>query len=198
MAAWEHRVQQCVRALSSASGQNVTEGEKQVRAACSTGRTGCFTREELVTDSLERRRSSPLSGRGRPFQKGNPGRKPGSKNRATIVAEGLLADEEAALIRKAVDLALAGDVQMLKFLIGRLLPRERPVRVALPLDNGQFDPVAASAAIVDAAMTGRIAPSEASALAAVVAAHARILDTTELGERLANIERDMRTMKDQI
>jgi hypothetical protein len=34
------------------------------------------------------------SGRGRPFAKGNAGRKPGAKNRTTLVAEALLRDEE--------------------------------------------------------------------------------------------------------
>jgi hypothetical protein len=32
------------------------------------------------------------------------------------------------LVRKAVDLAKAGDVVMLKFLLGRILPRERVVK----------------------------------------------------------------------
>jgi hypothetical protein len=54
--------------------------------------------------------------------------------------------------------------------------------------DGKFDPVAATGAIVAAAVSGRIAPSEASALADVVAAYARILDITELGERLAQVE----------
>ena len=82
------------------------------------------------TDSIERRRSSP-SARGRPFQTGNPGRKTGSRNRATIVAEAILAGDEEKLIRKAVEVALAGNVPMLKFLVGHLLPKERPVQIEL-------------------------------------------------------------------
>ena len=35
-------------------------------------------------------------------------------------------------MRKAVELAKAGDVVMLKFLLGRILPRERPVKLELP------------------------------------------------------------------
>ena len=51
--------------------------------------------------------------RGRPFakgQSGNPGgRQLGSRNKATIAAQMLLADEAEALTRKAVELALGGD-----------------------------------------------------------------------------------------
>jgi len=70
--------------------------------------------------------------RGRPFAKGNPGRRPGAKNRCTILATALLEGQTEALLRTAIQLALAGDVVMLKFLLGRLLPRERPVTIELP------------------------------------------------------------------
>jgi hypothetical protein len=60
------------------------------------------------------RNPPPLSGvRGRPFEKGNGGRRPGSKNRTTIVAEALLEGEEVELVQKAIELAKAGDTQML-------------------------------------------------------------------------------------
>jgi hypothetical protein len=70
--------------------------------------------------------------RGRPFEKGNSGRRPGSKNRSSLVLSALLEGEEEGLVRKAVEIAKAGDVQMLKFLLSRLLPRERPIKVDLP------------------------------------------------------------------
>ena len=44
-------------------------------------------------------------------------------NQTTLVAEALLKDEETALVRKAIELAKAGDVQMLKFLLDRILPK---------------------------------------------------------------------------
>src|SRR5262245_16185572 len=42
--------------------------------------------------------------RGRPFKKGNGGRRPGSKNRTTLVAEGLLKGEEEELVEIAPEL----------------------------------------------------------------------------------------------
>jgi hypothetical protein len=77
----------------------------------------------------------PAPQRGRPFAEGNPGRKPGSKNRTTVVAAALLDSEAEMLVRKAVELAKAGDVPMLKFLLGRILPRERPIELDLPPMN---------------------------------------------------------------
>ena len=138
----------------------------------------------------------PLSRvRGRPFEKGNGGRRPGSKNRTTIVAEALLKGEEVELVQKAIELAKAGDTQMLKFLLDRILPKERSVRVDLPEMDCSSDAVDALAAVIDAVGAGQIAPSEAAALTNLVAAYARILDVAELEERLENIEKDLRALK---
>jgi hypothetical protein len=125
-----------------------------------------------------------------------PGRKPGSKNKTTLVAEALLRDEEEELVRKAIEMAKTGDGPMLKFLLDRILPKERSVGIEVELPDGALDPVEAMRAIVDAAVTGRIAPAEASALGDVVAGYTRVRDIVEYGERLAQIERDMRALKE--
>lgn len=137
----------------------------------------------------------PRKPRGRPFVAGNSGRKSGSKNRTTLVAESLLEGETDELVRTAVALAKAGDVVMLKFLLGRILPKERSVRVELPPTDGDFDAVAAMEAILVAATTGQILPSEASELASIVAAYARTLDITELRLRLESIEENFADLK---
>ena len=76
--------------------------------------------------------AQPKGARGRPFAKGNAGRRPGSKNRLSAISASLLAGEEQDLVRRAIELAKAGDTQMLKFLLNRILPRERAVKVYLP------------------------------------------------------------------
>ena len=70
--------------------------------------------------------------RGRPFAKGNPGRKRGSQNRTTRAAAALLEGDVEELVRTAVDIAKAGNVVMLKFLLGPILPKGRPVRLSCP------------------------------------------------------------------
>ena len=136
--------------------------------------------------------------RGRPFANGNPGRKPGSKNRSTLVAEALLSDERDELLRKAIELAKAGDVQLLKFFLDRTLSKERSVRVDLPPTDGDFDAVDAMGAILAASVTGQISPSEASALANVVAVYARTIDATELRLRLESVEKNLGDLKDHL
>jgi len=110
----------------------------------------------------------PPAIRGRPFANGNPGRKAGSKNRATIIAATLLDGEAEEFVRKAVEIAKAGDVVMLKFLLGRILTRERPIKLDLPAVNFAEDAAVALGAIINAVAEGRINPSEGAALASLI------------------------------
>ena len=127
--------------------------------------------------------------RGRPFQKGNAGRRLGSRNRTTVVAEALLRDEEMELVRKAIEMAKAGDAQMLKFLLDRILPKARSVLVNLPRMDHASDAVDALGAIIEAVGTGQIAPNEGSALATLVATYARTINDAKVELRLDDIEK---------
>jgi hypothetical protein len=94
--------------------------------------------------------------RGRPFEKGNGGRRPGSKNKTTLAAEALVKGEEVELVRKAIELAKDGDTQMLEFLLDRILPKERSVHVDLPDVDRAFDAVNAMGAVIAAVGSGQI------------------------------------------
>jgi hypothetical protein len=126
--------------------------------------------------------------RGRPFAPGNPGRKPGSKNRTTRMAQALLRDEETELVRKAIELAKAGDVQMLKFLLDRILPKQRPLELELPEVTYASDAVDALGAVINAVGAGEIAPRDGAAVAALLLAYGRALDVADHERRLAAIE----------
>jgi hypothetical protein len=126
--------------------------------------------------------------RGRPFANGNSGRKPGSKNRTTVVAAALLDGEAEELVRKGVELAKAGDGPMLKFLLGRILPRERTIKLDLPPMNFADDAVAALGIIVGAMAEGKISPSEGAALATLFDAYARAIDMADVVKRLDALE----------
>ena len=123
--------------------------------------------------------------RGRPFEKGrsgNPaGRRPGSRNKATLAAAALLAGESEALTRTAVDLALAGDPIAMRLCIERILPpcRERAVNFTLPPIESSDDISAAMQAVTAALARGDITPGEAATIAAVVETFARAIDTTK-------------------
>jgi hypothetical protein len=131
--------------------------------------------------------STEPAARGRPFPKGNGGRKPGSKNRTTQVAAALLAGEEEGLVRKAVEIAKAGDVSMLKFLLGRILPRDRTIKMDLTYAYADR-PIEALGAVFTAVAEGKLSPSEGAALAAIIESNRRASDQGDLSKRMDELE----------
>src|SRR5271156_2899307 len=127
----------------------------------------------------------PARVHGRPFEKGrsgNPGgRRPGSRNQATLAAAALLAGESEALTRKAVELALGGDPTAMRLCLERVLPacRERTVKFALPPIESAADIAAAMKAVTSALADGAITPGEAATIAAVVDTFVRAIETSD-------------------
>jgi hypothetical protein len=114
--------------------------------------------------------------RGRPFPKGNGGRRPGSKNQNTLILEAVSDGDKEELVRKGIELAKAGDVVMLKFFLSRILARERAITLDLPKMESADDAVEALAAIISAVCEGKITPSEAANLAGLVNSYARAIE----------------------
>lgn len=130
--------------------------------------------------------------RGRPFPKGNGGRRIGSKNRSSLILTTLSEGDKEDLIHKALQLAKAGNVPMMKFLLSRILPRERPVRIDLPQMEFADDAVAALGAIMRAVSEGSITPGEGASLASVVNSYARAIDIADLVKRIDALEAKIR------
>jgi hypothetical protein len=130
----------------------------------------------------------PATHRGRPFADGNPGRKPGSKNRTTLVAAALLDGEAEELVRTAVERAKAGDGPMLKFLLSRIFPRERLIEFDLPPMNFADDAVASLGRILAAVAQGRISPSEGASLSALIDTYTRAIEMADVVKRLDALE----------
>ena len=126
--------------------------------------------------------------RGRPFAKGNGGRRPGSKNQSTLILEALSDSEKEQLVRKGIELAKAGDVSMLKFFLSRILPRERPIRIDLPRMEFADDAVEALGSIVRAVSEGSITPGEGADLANLVNSYGRAIDMADVTRRLDALE----------
>ena len=131
------------------------------------------------------------------FQKGksgNPkGRVPGSRNRATQLAEQLLDGEAEALTRKAIEMAKTGDGPALRLCLDRIVPprRDRPAQFELPPIAEAKDAVAASAAIVAAVAMGELTPSEAAELSKIVESYTRVLQAADFEVRLAKVEKEV-------
>ena len=127
--------------------------------------------------------------RGRQFANSNAGRQPIAKNLTSSLAGALLdGDNQESLLRQAVAIARDGDMRMLKLLVGRLLPRERFIELALPRLDFADDAVTALGIINDAVATGKITPREAAALATLIDAQRRAIDAAEVEKRLHALE----------
>jgi hypothetical protein len=129
-----------------------------------------------------------------PFQKGesgNPaGRPRGSRNRATLLMESLLADDAEAIGRKAIEMAKQGDMAAIRLCMDRLSPPRKgePVAFDLPPLEKPADSVAAAAKIAAAVAAGELTPSEAAELAKVIDVYMRAIETKAFDERLAKLE----------
>lgn len=126
-----------------------------------------------------------------PGASGNPkGRRQGSRNKVTVAAEALLDGEAEALTRKAIEKALAGDPQVLRLCIERILPvrKERRFKLDLGQLKGVADHPVAQGRIAGAVAAGELTPGEGLALSNMLDAQRRSLETAELAERLARIE----------
>jgi hypothetical protein len=121
------------------------------------------------------------------FRPGNPGRPPGSRNKATLAALALLEGEAEAITRKAIELAKEGDPTALRLVLDRLLPKGRAVRLDLPLRT-LADLDQATEAIRGALAEGSVTLDEVATLTGLVEARRRLLETTELERRLAALE----------
>ncbi len=135
-------------------------------------------------------RKNAANTRGRPFQAGNPGRPKGSRNRTSLAMEALLEGEAEVLTRKAVELALAGDLTALRLCLDRLLPprKDRHVPFALPKLETAADAVQASAALVEAVAKGELTPSEAAELSKLVEGFTRALEAHDHEQHLERLE----------
>lgn len=122
---------------------------------------------------------------------GNPaGRAPGSRNRATLLAEQLLDGATEAVINKAVSMTLAGSVGALGITVRSIIPprRHRPGQFALPPLNTAADAAPAVAAVAAAVADGSIAAEEAASLSHVVDTFLRALEAGEIEARLHQLE----------
>ena len=132
--------------------------------------------------------------RGRPFPKGlsgNPaGKRQGTRNHATIIAEEMLDCATRPLLRGAIDDAQGGDGVMKRFCISRIIGprRERPVRFDLPPLRSAADLRAAMEAVTSAVANGELTIGEAWEFSQIVNNFIRAIDASEFASQLERVE----------
>jgi hypothetical protein len=147
--------------------------------------------QQTVEDSTEKPRGSiPRKPRGRPFQPGNPGRPPGSKNKATRLVQQLVEGQAEALTRKALEMAQAGDVACLRLLLNIVSParKSQTIDIDIPPVKSAKDVPALIKAIWCAVRDGRVTPEEATALGLLLERSIQAFEAEELRRQVEALE----------
>ena len=131
--------------------------------------------------------------RGRPFIKGhsgNPaGKRPGTRNRKTVLMELLTDTELGDLKQKAVELGRAGNALVLRAWIEKLVPpvRERFIEFELPPIETPADLAPAMGAVMAAFAAGEITPGEAERITNAVLGWRQMIETADLAVQLQEL-----------
>jgi hypothetical protein len=93
-------------------------------------------------------------------------------------------------MRAVVAAAKNGDMRAADILLRRLWPERkgRPVQMDLPAITAPTDIVAALGAVADALSAGELSPEECAAVAGILEAQRRALETLDLEQRIAALE----------
>jgi hypothetical protein len=120
-------------------------------------------------------------------QSGNPaGRPPGSRNKATILAEAMFQGEAEAIIRMAIDKAKEGDITAIRLCLERVFPRlrDRATVFDLPPITGAPGALAALTTIVAGVRGGDLTAAEGSDLSKLVDHYLRALEAKDFEQQL--------------
>jgi hypothetical protein len=135
------------------------------------------------------------AGRFLPGQSGNPaGKRPGTRNRATLIREAFDDGEEMAVARSVIDKAKEGDAVSARFLLGLLCPRPRSrgraITLTLPDGARAGDTVAAFNATLQAMAAGEITPDEALTITRMFDGRLQALKAWELERQMIWVRRE--------
>jgi hypothetical protein len=134
-------------------------------------------------------------------ESGNPSGKPkGRLNKITLAVQFLLDEEGEKLTRKAIDLALEGDLTALRLCLDRICPpkKSRPITIELPESKTAEGVAEAQAAVVQAVGEGEITPQEGQILSNILESRRKSIETLEHEQRLGELEKRVNSNKEQL
>ncbi len=132
-------------------------------------------------------------GRFQPGNPGGPGRREGSRNKATALLDKMAEDDANDIGRKVIDAAKAGDMRAAELVLSRIWPARkggRPIAIELPKIQTAADVVKALGSLADAVAGGELTPDEGAAVAAIFETKRRAIETVELEGRVAALEQE--------
>lgn len=136
-------------------------------------------------DSKPEQAGRDKGGRWRKGTSGNPGGRAGEANRLRAQ----IAEAVPAIIENLTAQALAGDVQACRLLLERCLPALKSEAQTVEVPGMAAGSLTERAqAILTTAAGGNLSPDTAAQLVAAVGALARVVEISELEERIAALE----------
>ena len=144
--------------------------------------------------SIEKFRGNAGGGRFKPEQSGNAqGKRPGSRNRTSVVLDKMLADDGADVVQAVLAAAKGGDMQAARLVLERIVPvrKGRSIQLDLPTIENAADVLTALSFTVAAMAEGEITPEEAAVVAGVLETKRKAIETVELEARLARLEQQV-------
>jgi hypothetical protein len=131
------------------------------------------------------------AGRWQRGQSGNPSGKPkGARHVALIALDAIGAAGAHGVLTAVVTAAKGGDMRAADILLRRLWPERkgRPVEFDMPPMRTAADIVSALGSVAGAVAAGDLSPEEGQAVAAILEAQRRAVETTDLETRIATLE----------
>lgn len=151
----------------------------------------------MGTENTDRKTVTEKPWQFKPGQSGNPAGKPkGVRHKATQAVQALLEGEIEALTRKAIELALSGDVTALKLCLERLAPAIKPTALPVEISHTVQGSMADTArAMVTAAANGEMPPDIAAQLVSALASVAKVEELETIKQRLEGLEAALKWSK---
>ncbi|WP_431269783.1 hypothetical protein [Dankookia sp. P2] len=130
------------------------------------------------------------AGRSAPGNRFGGSSRTGNRPAALLLLDGMAEEAAAEAVRAVIEKAKAGDLAAADILFRRVWPvrRSQPVTLPLPDLNTPGDVVGALSVVVTAMAEGTVTPEEAGAVAAVIEAQRRAIETNDLALRITALE----------
>ena len=124
------------------------------------------------------------------FTAGNTGRPKGARNKTSIAIEGLLQGQAEALTQNVITKALEGYSIALRLCMERIAParKDQHVSFSLPNIDNALDASEAAGSVLAAVSTGNLTPIEATRVMGLIDSYRRILELTDIENRLQALE----------
>jgi len=124
------------------------------------------------------------------FTKGKSGNPSGRPKKDTANLKPLLAQHGESVLQKVIDAALDGDLTACKLVLDRLYPAIKPQAMPVNVPVGETLPETGNN-IVTETMTGNVAPDIGASLITALSNQAKLVEFTELSQRLERIEQQL-------